>query len=228
MDLKNIIKENPYVSQMLRNCPEFIMKKWEVKYYDANTIICEQEEIYDYFYVIIDGYANIYRTAPNGKTYSQCVYKKGDYFGELEVFDRRPYICTVEALTHCRVIRIHRQYFLQWIEEDKNFLLYIVKTVCNSFYNLSKKAGDDTLYSLKYRVCNYLIYCAEEGKSLKNGIRIEIDKKHLSEQFVVTQRSINRILKYLDEEGIISVSSKFILIKDINKLKYIEKMSKFE
>lgn len=228
MNIQDIIKKDLKIFKILKNCPVYILENWEVKNYEKDVIITHQDEIEDYFYIIIKGCVNIYRLGENGKAYSQCIYKEWDYFGDLEIFDRRPYVCSIKTLMKCQVIRLHRNYFLEWVEGDKEFLLYLVKTLCRSFYNLSKKAGDDALFSLKYRLCNYLIYCMREKDTSEGYIEIKLDKKHLSEHFVVTQRSVNRILKQLSEKNIIEVKSDSVIIKDIKRLQEHEEKSKYE
>src|SRR5699024_1708374 len=192
---------------MLKDCPYSILKRWEMKSYSKGDMICHQNMTYDYFYIIIKGKANIYIMAENGKKYSQSIYEKGDYFGELEIFDRKPYICSVEAITNLELIRLHRKYFLQWIEKDRYFSLYMSKTLCDNFYKLSKKAGENTLYSLKYRICSYLINSIDNGVKQDEGISININKEQLSYQLAVTQRSINRILQELKKKSLIEVGN---------------------
>lgn len=228
MKMETLIESNATIKEILKNCPYDVFRRWEVKDYLKGQIVCQQDMYYDYFYIILEGYANIYITAENGKKYSQSIYKKGDYFGELEIFEQKPYICSVEALTDIKVLRLNRKIFLEWIDKDRSFLLYITKTLCSSFYKLSKKAGEDTLYSLKYRVCNYLVYCLDKGIKRGNAIEVKVKKEQLSEQFVVTQRSINRILRYLKEKGIIDVDNKSILVIDVGKLKEEEELSRSE
>lgn len=228
MEIKEIIEKTPSIYNMLKDCPFEILKKWEIKKYPKDFPICAQGEIYDYFYIIIDGYINIYMTAENGKKYSQAIYKGGDYFGELEIFARLPYICFVETITDSTIMRISREYFLKWLELDRNIINYIMHTLCGQFYNLSKKAGEDTLYSLKHRVCHYLLYYHHEGVDCEDGIRLNISKEQLSEQFAVTQRSINRILQYLKFNNIIEEKNNYIIIKDIKALENEEVMSRFE
>ncbi len=101
---------------------------WEFKEYSKGQLICHQDMQYEYFYIIVKGYANISLTAENGKKYSQAIYKNGDYFGELEIFDNKPYICSIEALTDIQVIGIGRENFLKWIDKDRSFSLHIMKT----------------------------------------------------------------------------------------------------
>lgn len=228
MRIIEIIESDRTIKNILRDCPYDILNKWEFKEYSKGQIICYQDMQYESFYIIVEGYANIYLIAENGKKYSQAIYKKGDYFGELEIFDNKPYICSIEALTDIQVICIDRENFLKWIDKDRGFSLHITRTLCDSFYKLSKLAGENTLYSLKYRICNYLLYRLDSGVKTSLGIEIEVNKEQLSEQFAVTPRSINRVLKQLKENKIIDVSNNCIIIIDKEGLKKEEILSRKE
>ena len=206
--------------------PDSIIDHWQVKDYDKGEIICRQGEVSDYFYYIISGYLSIYLMAENGSKYVQSIYKRGNYFGELEIFNQHPYVCTVETITEARIIRLERKYFMKWLKDDQDYLLYLTRTLCDSFYKLSRKAGEDLLYSLRYRVCNYLIYKVESAKSSSGTVELKIDKKQLSDQLAVTKRSINRVLKKLKEKEILDFSSHSIFIKDLKALKQEEELSR--
>ena len=228
MEIIDIIESNKVIKKILKDCPYDILKKWEFKEYSKDQVMCYQDMTYDYFYIIVEGYANICLTAENGKKCSLAIYKKGDYFGELEIFDNKPYICSIEALTEVKVICIDKENFLKWISKDQHFSLHITKTLCEGFYNLSKLSGENTLYSLKYRICNYLSYRLDSGVKSNRGIEMQIDKEQLSERFAVTPRSINRVLKSLKENKIIEVESDFIYILDIDRLIEEESISRNE
>lgn len=128
----------------------------------------------------------------------------------------------METITEAKVWRISRTDFLRWVELDKNFLLYLINTMCDSFYRLSKKAGEDTLYPLKYRICNFLLRSVDEDNLGDKYIEIPFDRERLSEQIVATTRSINRILKQLKEKDIIDIKNKSIIVKDLEGLKQEE------
>lgn len=228
MDIIKIMEVNNDIENILKECPYDILNLWEIKEYSKGAVICYQDMKHEYFYIIVSGYVNIALTGENGRKYSQAIYKKGDYFGELEIFDNKPYICSIEALEDVKIIRIHRNFFLQWITRDKHFLLHMTKTLCDNFYKLSKLSGENTLYSLKYRVCNYLLYRLDSGTESNLGIKLIINKAQLSEQFAVTSRSINRILQQMKENGLIDVSNESIYILDIEGLREEEKISRNE
>lgn len=191
--------------------------QWQVFNYEENDIICKYHEIYPYFSVLLEGEINIYHTSEKGKTYSQSIYKAGSYFGELEIFDELPYVCEIKALTKVTLIRLHKKNFEDWIKKDNDITLYLLKSLCRTSYALSKKAIEDTLYSLKFRICDYLI-----GRYEEKGLSLEtfsMSKSLISERFVVTTRSINRILKSLADKQFIEVNRDQIKILNLDALK---------
>ena len=228
MDIIKIMESNVDIKNILKECPYDILSKWEIIEYPKEEVICYQGEKYEFFYIIIKGYVNISLVGDNGKKYSQAIYKKGDYFGELEIFDNKPYICSIESIEDVQVIRIARKDFLEWIQSDKYFLLHLTKTLCDSFYKLSQVAGENALYSLRYRICNYLLYKLDSGSKSNQGIKLVIDKEHLSERFAVTPRSINRILRQMKKQGLIDVSNDHIYIVDVEGLREEEQESRNE
>lgn len=214
-DIEDIIENNSIIYEMMKYCPYEILKHWEYRDYLPGDIICRQGEQYDRFLVIVEGYISIYFMSENGKRYIQSIYSKGNFIGELEIFDQRPYICFVEALTDSKLLSIKQEYFLKWIHLDIYAHTFITKNICNHFYVLSQKAGEDTLYSLKKRIYNYLISCCQNDKG-NNSIRIKLGQ--LSEMFGVTSRSVNRILRHLKDAGAIAIISNSIIIKDLSIL----------
>lgn len=224
--LINIIEGSPKIFEMLKYCPYNILKQWDMKEYPKGHVIFRQGEIYDHFCIVVSGFIDIYVMAESGKRYSQAIYTTGDFIGELEIFDKKPFGCFVEAISDVKLLEVQREHFLQWIDLDKNISGYITKALCSQFYNLSKKAGQDTLYSLKQRLCYYLITCMN-GRLDSSG-KIDMQKDKLSEQMAVTPRSINRVLQYLKEKNIIDIVNNSVIIKDINALKAEEEVSRYE
>jgi CRP-like cAMP-binding protein len=213
-----IIENEPAIYEMLKFCPYEILKQWSLKEYKKGEFLLNQGESYDTFYIIIDGIVDIYVMSENGKKYSLTFYKKGNYIGEHEIFDRLPYSCFVEGVSDVKLLEIKREYFLKWLELDKNISSFITKTLCRQFYKLSNKAGKDTLYTLKQRICQFLIDTSKSSGN-KEKFRLNVEKVKLSEEMAVTQRSVNRVLKDLKEKGIIEIDNNIITIEDLSLLK---------
>lgn len=220
-----VIENNPELYEMMKYCPYEILKQWSLKEYKKGKFILRQGHVYDSFYLIIEGSVDIYVMSETGKKYSLAIYKKGNYIGEQEIFDLIPFSCFAEGNTDVKILELKREYFLKWLELDRNISAYITRTLCRQFYKLSNKAGKDTLYTLKQRICQYLI----DNLSFKNSkgiLKVNIEKEKLSEQMAVTPRSVNRVLKDLKEKGIVEIENGFLVVKNLEKLKLEAESSK--
>lgn len=219
-------KKLPILKLISDTTDEEFLKKCKISKYFPGQTICRQDQVYDSFYVIMSGCVKVCHTSEKGKVYSQAVNKEGDFFGEIEVIDSLPFICEIKAITEVEVIRIFRKDFLKWIKENPDVMMYILKAMCSISYNTSKKSIEDTLYSLKFRVCDYLISCSRDEFLSKNP-HIFLGKQYMSENFVVTQRSINRVLKELKDKGLIEVSDKEIKLLDVDGLEREREIERF-
>jgi CRP-like cAMP-binding protein len=216
--LKKIIDANPELYPIFRGCPYEILNHWQINEYQAGTVICRQGEIIERMYIIINGYADVYYLAENGKRYSLITLKNGDVIGEIEILDKRPYSANMEAYSDLKTLEITRDYFLKWMEMDRNINLNITRILSSRFYHLVLKAGKDTLYTLKYRLCAYLISRGKQISKETANVEIQLEKEKLSEEFAVTSRSINRILRGLQNKNLVELRANSILIKDFEKL----------
>jgi CRP-like cAMP-binding protein len=223
-----LIEEDPKIYQLLKHCPYDILRQWKLAEYPRGSTVFRQGDVQDCLYIIVEGSADIHILAENGREYSLTVYQKGDLIGELEIFERKPFVCNVKALTDLKLIGLERGQFFRWLELDMNLNRLMIQYLSKAFYNLSQKVGDDTLYSLYHRVCSFLVESLEHGGKAEKEPRLNVNKTQLSSQFAVTQRSVNRILQSLKEKGIIDIHSQGIIVRDVEKLKEEKIASKFQ
>ncbi|HHV32402.1 Crp/Fnr family transcriptional regulator [Caproiciproducens sp. LBM24188] len=217
-NLISIIESNPEIYEYLKNCPYQILKCWSIVSFHKKQKIITQGEICDAFFIMESGLVDVNTVSEDGKQYSHAIYKEGNYLGELEIFDQMEYCCSATALTDVRLLKISRPDFLRWMEIDRNIENVLLRNVCSKFYTLSVKAAEDTFYSLKYRLCEFLLQCAKQHAFMDNEQRLMINKEALSSYLAVTNRSINRITKELKEKGILEVENGFLVIKNTDQL----------
>lgn len=199
---------------MMKQCPYEILKNISIKEYKKGEFLLEQGNKQESFYIIVEGIFDIYTVSESGKKYLIQTCTKGDYIGELEIFENKPYVSNVKARDNSKLIEIKRNYFLKWIGIDRNFSQYLMRTLCKSTYALCENTSNNTLYTLKQRMCEYLIDSI--NKSHESYIKIKTDK--LGDKMGVTQRSINRVLKQLKEKGVIDIKNSNVIVKDYDLL----------
>jgi cAMP-binding proteins - catabolite gene activator and regulatory subunit of cAMP-dependent protein kinases len=157
-------------------------------------ILLRQGEVPEYLYILATGTLKAFLSSSDAKKYLLLIHKSGEITGEIELFENRPCVCTVEALEDCTLLRVSRQDFLSWFERDCNFAFYVNQHFCKKLYMMIQKTSSDILYSLQARFLALLRYdlCA-------SGEALRIDKEQIAEQLGTSVRSINRIIRELEE-----------------------------
>jgi len=216
LSIIELITCDPVLYSVLKYCPLDILCHWRLKHFSQGATVFRQGETCEEFYLIVKGEFNVFITAEDGRKYSQARYNKGDMLGELEIFEQRPYICSVEAVSDGTLLVITGEDFSRWLTLDNFFNQKILQAVSNQYYQLSKKAGEDILYSLHQRIC--LVLWQKYQQQDNQQPVLMINKQQLSEQFAVAPRSINRILFELRESNIIAINGEKIHILDVQRL----------
>ncbi len=210
------IEKDSRIYEIMKSCPYELLRKMKIREFKANEFVRNQDEIYQTMFIVLGGELDIYVESENGKKYYLNTYRKGCYIGELEMFGNRPYVSRVEAKTNVRLLEIEKEDFIHWVQTDRNMNDYFVKTLCESSYALCRNMGNNTLYSLTQRICQYLV--SSIGANPKTDNLVEISSEDLAERMAVTQRSVNRVLQKLREADLIVITKKKIIVNDVDGL----------
>lgn len=214
MEVLEVLEQDKKIYSIFKNCPYEILRSVQLKKYPEGKFVLEQGEIYNTFYILVEGYADVFVESEQGKKYYISTYDKGRFIGELEMFEQKPYMCRIESRGEVTTLELARDRYLRWLECDYNFSQYILRILCSGTYSSMQKMGINTLYSLKSRICQFLIENAD-GKGI---LRMPLSAELLSERMAVTSRSVNRVLKELRDKGILEINKTNVVIKDYQQL----------
>ena len=214
VEVLELLERDKRIYEIVKGCPYEILKMLKLKKYTADEFVLQQGEVHDTFYLMVEGYADIFVESSQGKKYYLCTYAKGQFLGEMEMFEQRPYMSRIEARGPVRTLELDREYYLKWLENDRNFNQYILRTLCSESYQTMTKMGNNTLYSLKQRICQFLI----ENTNEKGVASMPLSAEQLSERMGVTTRSVNRVLKELKDQNILEIHKTNVVVKDYQQL----------
>jgi CRP/FNR family transcriptional regulator len=96
------------------------------KTYQDNEIILKQGDRGNCMYVIQEGLVEIVKETPHGEV-QLGLRKKGDFFGEMAIFEREVRSATVRALGEVRVLTIDKKNFLRRLHEDPSLAFHVAQ-----------------------------------------------------------------------------------------------------
>ena len=105
------------------------------KVYHDGEIIIRQGETGDCMYEILEGTVEVLREK-KGQEVCLAVLGKGDFFGEMAIFEREVRSATVRAIGEARAITIDKKTLLRRITEDPSLAFRIIEKMANRIREL--------------------------------------------------------------------------------------------
>ena len=96
------------------------------KVFGDGEVIVRQGEAGNVMYEILDGRVEVLQER-NGKEVRLAVLTKGDFFGEMAIFEREVRSATVRAQEEVRVLTVDKKILLRRISEDPSLALRILE-----------------------------------------------------------------------------------------------------
>ncbi|MCT4686142.1 Crp/Fnr family transcriptional regulator [Vallitalea sp.] len=200
------------LSALIDHAPINIKPLLTTRYYEKGRHILFPGESNTSLFLLTEGIAEVSMQSHQGKNISLRLHTAPDTFGVLELFDDQLKTQSVIAKTDCQVIVVQRKFVLQWMEEDFQFNLYIIKLLSSCFRQANALASILSTMTIKERV---LLSIYQHHKS---GTLTSLTKEMLINEVCTPRRSLNRIIQDCYEEGILEYNSKTFHIINLKSL----------
>lgn len=106
--------------------------------YKGGDIIVRQGDIGECMYVIQEGEVEIVQVQ-NGNIFRLAVLGRGDFFGEMSLFEKEVRSATVRALGDVCIITVDKKTFMRRIQEDPTLAFRICQTMANRVKKLNEE-----------------------------------------------------------------------------------------
>jgi len=110
------------------------------KIFHDTEIIIKQGEQEDCMYIVQEGLVEIINETDRGEVLL-ALRGKGEFLGEMAIFEREVRSATVRALGEARVLTIDKKDFLRRVYEDPTLAFHLVQTLSARIRELSKEVS---------------------------------------------------------------------------------------
>lgn len=207
MVIAPIRQQDPVISRFLEHC--------HVKTYTAKSLIIKEGELGFELFYIISGSVTVQSIDRDGREIVLAYLNPGDFFGEIGMFDtERRRSAYVRAKTKCEIARIsyERLKTLQSVYPDLLFL--IASQMALRLRKTSSKVRDLVFTDVQGRVARTLLDLCKEPDAMTHpdGMQIRITRQEIGKIVGCSREMVGRVLKSLEEDHMISVSGKTIVV----------------
>ena len=185
------------------------------RHYPAKSVIIYAEDKPDVLYFIVDGSVSVLIEDEDGREIVLAYLNKGDFFGEMGLFDEdRSRSAWVRARTACEVAEISYAKFRQLYQEHPDLLFAMASQMATRLRDTSRKVSDLAFMDVTGRVARTLLDLCKQPDAMTHpdGMQIRITRQEIGRIVGCSREMVGRVLKTMEEQGLISVSGKTIVV----------------
>jgi CRP/FNR family cyclic AMP-dependent transcriptional regulator len=225
-------------SQALQSVPFFnnlspeeanrLARRLIIRRFSSDQIIFHHGDPGGLLYIITLGKVKITYSTPEGHEALLAILGQGDFFGELALLDDSPRSATAEAIGKTETLTLHREEFMQFIRQNPDFSLHVLKTLAQHIRRLNSQLADVFFLDLPARLARTLLILADQhGRESEAGILIDLalTQTDLAEMTGATRVSINKSLGRFRREKWVQTKGRRFVILNRDALQNLIEMS---
>lgn len=103
--------------------------KKKTQHISPGESIFKEGEMGNVMYVIMEGEVEIRKKTGKASYKTLVLLKKGDFFGEMAIIERKPRTASAVARTQCKLIMLDTDAFYSMVENSSDFAVKMIKTL---------------------------------------------------------------------------------------------------
>lgn len=204
--LPNISARNPVVDRFLEHCHR--------RKYPAKTVIIYAGDKPEVLYYIVDGSVTVLIEDSEGREIVLAYLNKGDFFGEMGLFGDDSRSAWVRTKSACELAEISYDRYRQIAKEDPAILFELGSQMAMRLRKTSRKVSDLAFLDVTGRIARTLLDLCKEPDAMTHpdGMQIRITRQEIGRIVGCSREMVGRVLKVLEEQNLITVKGKTIVV----------------
>jgi len=204
-DLQEESKE--YLLDYFKDAPLWILNSCKKIEVPARQIIIGEKEKIEYIHILIEGTVKATDYRMLDVSYDFFWFKAVEVFGAMEsVMDEAAYMTTLITDSPCKFILIKRSKYIEWMKQDSHALFLQSAIMTKYLLEQAKRERIFLLMQAKDRI--FILFTNIYKSNNVNGeCDISLSRQELSNATGLSTKTIDRILRTLREEELITIKN---------------------
>ena len=182
--------------------------------FQPDEFIFWEGDEHDYFYVIAEGRIKVVKHSSSGKEFIIAFFESGEMFGEVAVFEGKPYPASAQAISATNVLGIRRRHFLDFLANHPQVAVRIISVLGGRLRDAQGRLKDLAGERVQQRLARILLMLAS-----RMGHTLPFTRQELADMAGMTTETAIRLTSQLKERGIINTVRGQLIIVDEAKLR---------
>lgn len=200
---------------------ELFLKHCRKRTYKAKSIIIHSGDYSASLFYILSGSVAVIVEDSDGNAITLTYLNPGDFVGEMGLFEEGRRSARIRAKTQCELGEISYSKFLSISTKYPELLFTLARQVSKRLAHTSRKVCDLAFLNVSGRITGILLDLCNEPDAIKksDGIEIRTTRQEIARLVGCSREMVGRILKDFEENSLVSLNGKNILIFDASPQK---------
>jgi CRP/FNR family cyclic AMP-dependent transcriptional regulator len=187
------LSDVPAINRFLSYC--------RVRTVPSKTVMIHAGDLPDVLYYIVDGSVEVMIEDEDGNEMVLAYLNKGQFFGEMGLFYEQPTRSAwVRTRTECEIAEMTYPRFRQIASESPGLVFELATQL--AFVDVTGRVAHAIM-----DLCN-----EPDAMTHPDGMQIKVSRQELSRLVGCSREMAGRVLKVLEEQGLVSASGKTIVV----------------
>ncbi len=210
-----VLKSVPLFSAFTEQQLVTLLNYVQHRSYPRNVFVIQTGDETDSLYVILSGKVKVLIPDDQGREVILSVMGPHDFFGEMGILDDQPRSASVSTLEPCEMLRLSKAGFMNCLKENSEVAMLVIRNLVKRLREADRKIESLALIDVSGRVVRLLVEMAEEVDG-KLVVPRTPPKQEIARMIGASREMVSRVIKELQEKGLIRVERRSMVIVDRN------------
>lgn len=204
--MRNVPIADPTLERFLQNSHR--------KRYSSRSVIIRAGDAPNTLYYIIRGSVSVKIEQEDGRELVLAYLSRGDFFGEMGLFDADVRSAQVVAKEECELAEMHYSRFHPFAAQEPKILYLVGRQLSQRLRRTSLKVMDLAFLDVTGRIARTLLDLAHQPDAMTHpkGMQIRITRQEIAKIVGCSREMAGRVLKELQEQELITARGKTIVV----------------
>lgn len=197
----------------------FVAQAHKKSYPPKHTLIHAGDDPQSLFY-ILEGSVSILLEDEDGREIVLAYLNPGDFFGEMCLFpEQQTRTAIVRTRSPTLVAEIGYQAFRSFVRQYPEIMFEVAGQLSARLRDTSRRLGDLAFLDVAGRLAHALLDLSKKPDALPNprGVLVKVSRQELARIVGCSREMAGRVLKKLEEDGMVASQGRSILVLGIKK-----------
>lgn len=190
--------------------------------YKKKEVIFHSGDTPHYLFFLNKGRIKTYKTHDDGKELITNVYKEGDFFGHVSLFEQKAYSDSALVLDESEICKIPKEDFLALVYKNREVAAQFIKMLSNQIEGQEQQLLRLAYDTVRKRTAEALLQLLKHSPAKGKTGAISVTREDLASMAGTASETVIRCLSEFKEDAFIEVNGREIVILNQKGLEKIQ------